>query len=184
MAWHCRSWGPCLTVKIYCCFAAYNFSALIAESMYQRYDLATGQVSALQELTDEAIDAAITPTEHVSLFHSRPRTSAAGVQDPEAAGGDDYEGGSTHATSSATLNDWRLLKAKLDSAGSLACQHNSCRQTGLGKQALRQQVRLNLPLLYIIDTSACSISGRSSRQGRPFAHMGYVSGSVALPERW
>eukprot|EP00775_Hariotina_reticulata_P007047 gene7048-7262_t len=115
--------------------------------MYQRYDLATAQVSALQELTDEAIDAAITPTGHASLFDSQHSRKAADVQDPEAAGSDHGKGCSARATSNATLADWRLLQSKLDSAGSLACQNTCCGQIGLGKQALQQQAASQLQQL-------------------------------------
>ncbi|WIA34707.1 hypothetical protein OEZ86_013018 [Tetradesmus obliquus] len=88
--------------------------------LYQHFELGTGEIGTLQEVTDEALDAT---HQHHHHEHQQQQRASADV---------DVEKAARHAAGS--LSDWRRLKARLEAGGWGAALSRAC-----GAEQLQQQ---------------------------------------------
>ncbi|WIA14531.1 hypothetical protein OEZ85_003050 [Tetradesmus obliquus] len=88
--------------------------------LYQHFELGTGEIGTLQEVTDEALDAT-----HKHHHHEQ--------QQQHASADVDVENAATHAAA-GSLTDWRRLKAHLEAGSWGAALSRAC-----GAEQLQQQ---------------------------------------------
>lgn len=115
---------------------------LLAGAMFQKYEMSTGSIQLLQEVTDKAVDAAATPpTSRPSLSRHAKSAADAAVSAAEAA--EAGNGGAPPAAAGEGLADWRLLRVQLDRpglAGRLEQAVRPCGGLALSKHPLEKQV--------------------------------------------
>jgi hypothetical protein len=103
-----------------------------AGELYTHFELGTGEISTLQEVTDEALDATAAPHQrHNRHGQHQPQQYAAADVDLEKAVASGAAGG---------LSDWQHLKTRLEATSWRDACGKLCGAEKLGAPLLQQQV--------------------------------------------